>query len=199
MSDLILKIAYLAGLMAEIAIRAPYNRRRRQTKIATDQVNATEIVVLVLFFLGNFVLPLVYVFTPWLSFADYTLPDWAGWIGLAILVSAIAVFWRAHVDLGQNWSPTLQIREGHALVTTGLYRHIRHPMYASQWLWVIAQALLLQNWIAGLGGLILFLPLYLVRVPREEALMVAEFGEAYRTYMQRTGRVVPRWHSHRLR
>ena len=67
-----------------------------------------------------------------------------------------------------------------------------HPMYASQWLWSVAQPLLLQNWIAGWSGLLLFLPLYLSRVPREEQMMLVQFGEAYRAYMRRTGRVIPR-------
>jgi protein-S-isoprenylcysteine O-methyltransferase Ste14 len=149
-------------------------------------------VLLLLLFLGNFILPLVYIFTPWLNFADYTLPAWAGRLGVVILVGALMVFWRAHVDLGQNWSPTLQIREGHSLITNGLYRYIRHPMYASQWLWVIAQPLLLQNWIAGVGGLVAFLPMYFVWVPQEEQMMIDQFGEAYRAYRQRTGRILPR-------
>jgi protein-S-isoprenylcysteine O-methyltransferase Ste14 len=190
---MIFKLAYLAGIVVEIAIRAPFNRQRRQNKIVSNQVDLPEVVVLIVFFLGNLVLPLIYIFTPWLSFADYMLPDWASWLGVAILVGALAVFWRSHIDLGQNWSPTLQIREGHSLVTNGLYRYIRHPMYASQWLWVTAQPLLLHNWIAGLGGLMLFLPMYLVRVPREEQMMFDQFGEAYRAYRQRTGRILPRW------
>jgi protein-S-isoprenylcysteine O-methyltransferase Ste14 len=192
MPDLIFKIIYLAGIVAEVVIRAPYNRQRRQNKIVTNQANRPEMVVLGLLFLGMFFLPVLYIFTPWLSFADYELPDWAGWLGVVFLAGALVVFWRAHVDLGQNWSPTLQLREGHALITNGLYQYIRHPMYASQWLWVIAQALLLQNWVAGVGGLLLFLPLYFVRVPQEEQMMIDQFGEAYRSYMQRTGRVLPR-------
>ena len=63
-------------------------------------------------------------------------------------------------------------------------------MYASQWLWGMAQALLLQNWIAGWAGVVLFVPLYVFRVVREERMMLEQFGEAYRAYMNRTGRVV---------
>jgi len=37
------------------------------------------------------------------------------------------------------------------------------------------------------------LPLYVVRIPREEAMMEDEFGEEYRRYVERTGRVMPRW------
>ena len=128
--------------------------------------------------------------------ADYRLPQEArgpaGGVGAAILAVAVWLFWRSHADLGRNWSPSLQLREGHEVVTGGVYRSIRHPMYASQWLWCIGQTLLLQNWIAGWAGLVLFAPLYLLRVPREEQLMLDRFGEAYRAYMGRTGRVIPR-------
>ena len=64
-------------------------------------------------------------------------------------------------------------------------------MHASQWLWGVGQALLLQNWIAGWAGLALFAPLYFLRVPREERMMLDRFGEEFCAYMDRTGRVVP--------
>jgi protein-S-isoprenylcysteine O-methyltransferase Ste14 len=65
-------------------------------------------------------------------------------------------------------------------------------MYAAMWLWGMAQTLLLQNWIVGWAGLVLFVPMYVLRVPREEQMMIEQFGEAYREYMIQTGRVVPR-------
>jgi len=65
-------------------------------------------------------------------------------------------------------------------------------MYAAHLLWGIAQALLLQNWIAGLSMLVFFLPVYLYRVPHEEQMMLEHFGEEYRSYMNRTGRIIPR-------
>ena len=74
----------------------------------------------------------------------------------------------------------------------GVYRYIRHPIYAVVWLSSIAQALLLQNWIAGLAGLIFFLPVYLVRVPREEQMMLDHFGQEYQTYLEHTGRIFPK-------
>lgn len=70
-------------------------------------------------------------------------------VGAALMTLAVWLFWRSHTDLGRNYSPSLQLREEHALVTRGVYRRVRHPMYASEWLWVTAQALLLQNRVAG--------------------------------------------------
>lgn len=97
-----------------------------------------------------------------------------------------------HRDLGANWSPALEIGAKQQLVTQGVYRAIRHPMYTSLLLWSIAQVLLLHNGIAGPAGLVAFLLLRLVRVPREERMMLDHFGDAYRAYSARTGRILPR-------
>jgi protein-S-isoprenylcysteine O-methyltransferase Ste14 len=192
----ILKTVYFLGLLAEMLIRLPHERRRRQTWMVVDRVSALERLLVALMSVGLFFIPAVYVLTPWLSWADYRLSPRgtrrAGGVGAAILAVAVWVFWRSHTDLGRNWSPSLQIGEGHTLVTEGVYRSIRHPMYASLWLWGIAQTLLLQNWVAAWASIVLILPMYILRVPREEQMMLEQFGEAYRVYMNRTGRVVPR-------
>jgi len=78
-------------------------------------------------------------------------------------------------------------------VIIGVYRKIRHPMYTAHFLWSIAQILLLQNWIAGWGFLVSFLPLYWVRIKEEEQMMWDEFGDSYRSYMRKTGRLFPKW------
>lgn len=148
--------------------------------------------MLLLLWLGMFLIPIIYGATNWLDFADYSIPAWAGWLGVIIFAGAIFVFWRAHADLGLNWSPTLEIREKHELITRGVYGIIRHPMYASQFLWVIAQPLLLQNWIAGFFNLLIFIPFYFLRVKAEEQLMLDSFGETYHAYMKKTGAVFPR-------
>jgi protein-S-isoprenylcysteine O-methyltransferase Ste14 len=192
MAELIFKSAFALSILLEIVIRMPYNRIRQRTDVATDQVSATEKTLLGLMTLGIFFLPVIYLFTDWLSFADYHLPNWLGIVGIVLLGLGLWLFWRSHVDLGRNWSPSLQVMAGHTLVAEGVYRTIRHPMYASQMLLGLAQLLLLQNWIAGPAGLVLFLPLYLVRVPREEQMMSEQFGDDYRAYLARTNRILPR-------
>jgi len=191
-----LKRLYFLGVLAEVVIRIPHERRRRRTRMALERVGALERALVGLLFVGMVFAPAVYASTSWLDRAEYPLPPETersvGGVGAALMTLAIWLFWRSHADLGGNWSPSLQLREGHVLVTEGVYRRVRHPMYASEWLWVIAQALLLQNWIAGWAGLALFAPLYVLRVPREERMMLDRFGEEYRAYMDRTGRVVPR-------
>ena len=101
------------------------------------------------------------------------------------------MFHLTHRALGRNWSISLDVRENHELVTGGIYRRVRHPMYSAFWLWAVAQALLLPNWIAGFAGLAGFGILFFGRVAREERMMLETFGDSYRAYMARTGRVFP--------
>lgn len=183
---------YFVAIIAEIIIRIPLNNRRKQEKMSEQRVTRQERTLLGLLSLGMFFIPILYAATDWLDFADYSLSVWAGWLGILILAGAVFVFWRAHADLGLNWSPSLEIREKHELITRGIYSVIRHPMYASQWLWVIAQPLLLQNWIAGFANLLIFVPFYFLRVKAEEQMMVEKFGDQYQVYMQKVGGILPK-------
>ena len=183
---------YFIALIIQIIIRAPVDRKRRQGKISERRVTTQEQLLLGLLALGGVVVPLMYAFTNWLDFANYTLPAWAGWLGIVLTAGSLFVFWRAHAGLGVNWSPSLEIREKHELITRGIYGVIRHPMYASQWLLAFATPLLLQNWIAGFLNLVVFIPFYLLRVKAEEQMMLDSFGEQYREYMKNTGGVLPK-------
>ncbi len=188
------KIIFLIGLSIGTVIRTMARRElNRASRSADYRTTKLEALLLSLNFLGLLVIPLVYVFTPWLDWANYSLPSWAGWLGAAVFAAAIWLLWRTHADLGKNWTLTPNIRAEHKLVTRGVYRYVRHPMYAAHWLWAMAQVLLLQNWIAGFSMLASFALLYALRVPREEGMMLAHFGDEYRAYMRETGRVLPRW------
>ncbi len=187
------KIVYWVGIIIEMAIRAPLQKTWKSAAKTEQRVSTTERVLLGLLALFMFFIPLIYAVTDWLDFADYNLPTWMGWFGVVLLIGALVVFWRAHKDLKSNWSPTLEIFADHTLITNGIYGYIRHPMYASQWLWVIAQILLLQNWLAGPPNLLFFIAFYILRVRAEEQMMVDKFGASYRAYMAKTGRVLPKF------
>jgi len=137
-------------------------------------------------------LPLISIFTPWLEVADYRIPPPLSVIGGIIFAYGLWLLWRSHEDLNKNFSPSLLIRKNHKLVTNGIYKRIRHPMYLSFLLWAIGQTLLIPNWLAGPLGLIAFLPLYIFRVRREEQQLLEHFGDAYREYQMTTGRLLPK-------
>jgi len=125
---------YFVALLIEMVIRAPISKKRQQEKMSKRLVTTQEVTLLFLLLSGTVIIPIIYAATSWLDSANYTLPVWAGWLGVVIAAAALFVFWRAHADLGLNWSPTLEIREKHELITRGIYGVIRHPMYTSQWL-----------------------------------------------------------------
>jgi protein-S-isoprenylcysteine O-methyltransferase Ste14 len=191
MDELILKVFFMISLFSAFMIRSPYQREHKKNEVVVDRKTAQEKVLIVLVPIGIIVLPLIYVFSPWLSAANYNSPVWMGCLGVIFFVASLWLFWRSHDDLGKNWSPTLEVREGHTVISNGVYQKIRHPMYTSIWLWCVAQALLLPNWVAGLAGIISFGIMYVLRISNEEQMMLEQFGEEYKVYMQRTKRLIP--------
>jgi protein-S-isoprenylcysteine O-methyltransferase Ste14 len=186
------KIIWCAGVIGWFAIRQPHARRSRKTPVAGVAHRRLELAVLAISAGGLGVVPALYVFAGRFGFADYPIQAWQPFAGGAVFAAALWLFHRTHTDLGRNWSVTLEVREQHKLVSDGVYRRVRHPMYSAFWMWAVAQALLLPNWLAGLSGIAGFGCLYFVRVGREEAMMLDMFGEEYRAYMQRTSRIIPR-------
>ena len=182
---------FMAFTAAYLAIRGVFIRRaRRQQK--TDKGDLRDRLLIALVGIGQIVLPLLFVWTPALGFADRAQPSTCLPLGVVAMAAGLWLFWRSHVDLGDNWSVTLEIDAKHRLVTRGVYRLVRHPMYTSFFVSGLGQALLLANWIAGPAALVAVAVLVLVRLPNEEAMMIEAFGDEYRDYMRRTGGVVPR-------
>jgi protein-S-isoprenylcysteine O-methyltransferase Ste14 len=86
---------------------------------------------------------------------------------------------------------SLEIRENHQLVSGGVYKLIRHPMYSSLFLYSASQAFLLPNWIIGPAGVITFTVLFLLRLRSEEQMMLDKFGPVYEAYRKQTKRIIP--------
>jgi protein-S-isoprenylcysteine O-methyltransferase Ste14 len=191
MTPFIAKLVWWAGIVGWYVIRYPHARRSRKTAIASHAARLRDRVLLGISFTGLFSVPAIYVTTGAPRFADYPFRPVPAWLGTAVFALSLLLFYRTHRDLGRFWSVTLEIRQAHGLVTTGVYRYVRHPMYSAFFLWAIAQALLLPNWVAGLAGLVGFGTLFAFRVAGEERMMEATFGDAYRAYAARTRRVFP--------
>jgi protein-S-isoprenylcysteine O-methyltransferase Ste14 len=190
MNPWIAKAVVLAATVVMIAIRAPHGQRSRTVKIVKNRKGRLEVALLVLAMLG-FVVPLIWIASPLLSFGDYSLRPVPFVAGVMCFVVGLRLFHRSHADLGTNWSITLQVRENHRLVMDGVYQRVRHPMYSALFLYSVGQLLVLPNWVAGPSYLVTFGILFALRLRAEERMLVEEFGAAYEAYMARTKRLVP--------
>ena len=105
------------------------------------------------------------------------------WLGLALRIWAIAA-------LGRAFRTTVEVDPGQAVVTTGPYRWVRHPSYSGLLLIVIGFGLATGPWLA-LTCAVLPVPALLWRIHVEEAELTAVLGDRYRSYEDRTKRLIP--------
>jgi protein-S-isoprenylcysteine O-methyltransferase Ste14 len=181
-------------LFIVIVVVRKAHERKASRRIRLKGTPIVEAALMVLWGVAAGVLPLLFIFSTWLDFADmpFTMPSAFGFIGTVFFLISIWLLHRSHADLGKLWSPTVEPEAGQRLVTDGVYKQIRHPMYAAHVLWGMAQALLLPNLIAGPLALVLMFAVIGLRIPREEKAMLEEFGDDYNQYMKMTGRIFPK-------
>jgi protein-S-isoprenylcysteine O-methyltransferase Ste14 len=198
--DVLFRLIAAVQLLAMGVVRAyfgaPSTKESPETRPAPRAESAWLTTILGLIALLHFGAIFAYLANPtllrWSAFEVGTSIRW-----LAIALSCLGVsgeIWAA-VSLGASYSPLLRVSNERALVTAGPYRWVRHPLYAF-WIPVMTGwGLAARSWFILISGAVLILVLRIVRVPREEAMMVGGFGESYRQYITRTGRFLPRFRS----
>ena len=149
------------------------------------------IIRVVMFFALMALLVMYILGAKWIDASHFGLPAWLRWVGFAIGVVSVTFWTWTQVTLDTQWSAQLQLRKDHHLLTMGPYARIRHPLYAGMLGWCISLILLTANWIFT-GICLLSMLGVLWRIPREEQMMLAAFGDEYKAYMQRTGRLFPK-------
>ena len=111
-------------------------------------------------------------------------------VGIALFVIGYTILLVAHITLCLFYSSTLVIKEGHTLITHGVYRFVRHPIY----LGVIMATIGLSVYASSMYGFFVMLiqfPIFLNRIRLEERLLTEEFGDRYRTYKKNTRKLIP--------
>ena len=191
LSAIVAENVWWIGVATWFFLRLPHQLRSYKAPVRTSRRGLADWSVIVFMTFSNAVLPFAYVLAKVPRFANYTWYPICAILGTVAFVTALWLFYRTHEDLGRNWSVSLEICREHSLVTFGVYRLVRHPMYLAFLLWGVAQTLLLPNWIAGPAGLVGSLILFFFRVPLEERMMLDEFGSQYSDYMKHTARLIP--------
>ena len=150
-----------------------------------------EVFLFRLFALAYVVLPLYFI-TSWIDFAHMALPSGLRWIGALITGIGIVLFGWTHQVLGTNWTAVLALSERQTLITSGPYHYVRHPMYSAFFIIGFGFLFLSANWLIGLVYMGSLLLMYLMRVSKEEDMMIERFGDRYHQYIKTTGRILPR-------
>jgi len=139
---------------------------------------------------GAMLLAYLYTFLPDTTGVGFSIPGSLRWVGAVLMLIGNILFILAHVYLGRQWSPELEIQPGHQLIIRGIYRWIRHPMYTGFLLFGLGLVFLSAN-LFGCAYLPAVAAMLIVRLPAEEALLTEEFGQAYRDYQKSTAALIP--------
>jgi protein-S-isoprenylcysteine O-methyltransferase Ste14 len=166
-------------------------------KTAKNEVGPGFLVITVIITVAGAAGLILYLLSPtrWTA-TRIPLGEWVQWLGIiTALVSIPFLIW-VHRHLDKQWSIALEIQEGHKLVTSGPYKYVRHPMYLGMFVYTFGLMIISLDWLVSLFFAFSILANYL-RISREEQMLIEEFGEEYREYMERTGRLLPRFNRSR--
>jgi protein-S-isoprenylcysteine O-methyltransferase Ste14 len=127
----------------------------------------------------------------WLNYR--LVPDlpqvWATGVAMTAVGVSIAIW--ARFSLGSNWSGMVTLKKDHELVSSGLYRWIRHPIYSGILLAMFGTAMIaghLRGWL----GLTLAFGAFYFKARREERFLREEFGPSFEDHANRTGMFLPK-------
>ena len=198
-SELPFRIAFWGLIGAMLAVRLYFAARVRRSgeRLGADQAaieregRGMYILRWVMFFLLIALLVLYAVNPAWMGWILLPIWAWLRWLGFVIAAAGVGLLAWSELELGRFWSAQLQLRKGHRLVTSGPYASIRHPLYTGLFGFAVGISLLSAHWgFILLTGVIIFG--FANRVPREEKMLIDQFGDEYRHYMHRTGMFWPR-------
>jgi protein-S-isoprenylcysteine O-methyltransferase Ste14 len=113
-------------------------------------------------------------------------------IGSILIVLGCYVNVMGRFSLKQNWANQVTIYHNHTLVTTGMYRLVRHPLYASIIWMLIGGCFVYASYIALFAVLLIFIPMMHYRAEQEEKLLQSEFPE-YSAYKNKVPMFFPKF------
>jgi protein-S-isoprenylcysteine O-methyltransferase Ste14 len=193
--ETLLRIVLPALIIAFAVHRGYYVKNHSQPEDVTLKKREEGITSKVSGLLGviAFISVIAFVINPnWLAFASLSFPIWLRWTGVGIALLGFILLQWAQVTLGRSWSDTPRIMKEQILITNGPYQFIRHPIYTA-FVFILGSTLLISaNWFIGLSWLSMTIMEIASRIGFEENIMLEYFGDQYREYMKKTGRLLPR-------
>ncbi len=112
--------------------------------------------------------------------------------GLVLALAAFAATLAAQTGMGTSWRIGVDPAERTELVTTGVFAHVRNPIFTAMVTAQVGMALMVPTWISAVAWVALVAAVQLQVRTAEEPHLLATHGAAYASYAARTGRFVPR-------
>jgi protein-S-isoprenylcysteine O-methyltransferase Ste14 len=129
---------------------------------------------------------------PWMQISIIPIPRTILWIVTIVGFISCAFLTWVHLCLGKEWSANLELHDGHTLIKSGPYSKIRHPMYTALFAIYLCIALISCNFFILFFFISAIISL-IIRLPEEEKMLITEFGDAYKSYMLKTGIFLPKF------
>lgn len=106
-------------------------------------------------------------------------------LGLICFIAGALLRKKAISALGNNWSLYTELKEGHELITSGIYRYLKHPYYIAVILELIGITLVPNAFYALILVFLIQVPLLMYRIVLEEKILIGSFGDLYTNYKKR--------------
>ena len=194
-TEIIFRALFILAFIAMLSIRIYYqsmvlhDQGKFEMKEGKLSLIAGSIAALTTLVFGS-----EYIFFPGFFTFAYVLhyPEWLRWLGALALAGGIVLLGVSHHHLGKSFHSFVGSKEAHVLVETGPYRWIRHPIYLAFLVNYVGGGLLSGNLVLTFVPVTMFAILTLLRMRKEEKLLVDLFGQRYVEYLEHTGRLLPR-------
>jgi protein-S-isoprenylcysteine O-methyltransferase Ste14 len=193
LSEFALRVAMAVTFIPALAIGV-YFRRRSSTGEKLDRIQE-GLPILILLRLAGLTLWIAifwWVFDPRaLDWARLPVPEWLRWLGIPLFIAVFAWIIWVFRTLGHNLTDTVVTRKSATMITSGPYRLVRNPLYTAIMPIGLAVTLIQSLWLPFAASAFIFC-LLVLRTQKEEANLIARFGDDYLTYMRTTPRYFPK-------
>ena len=185
LGNMIYFILYYTGTLIDTIIR-PANESDRKADKHT-------IILLIFFLMSPFFLIKMYFESLYLNplYLSFWNHDIIMILGLITYVIGLIIMLGSRIQLGKQASGRLKIQEDHELITSGIYKYLRHPIYLGGLIGVIGFCFVFHGFIIMFIVLALYFITFRNRMLYEEKILQEQFGEKYTDYMKKTKRIIP--------